>query len=49
MTVTIETGGPLAVPLDDLKAYLAISLDAEDLALTGLIRAASAAAERFLG
>jgi uncharacterized phiE125 gp8 family phage protein len=49
MTVTIETGGPLAVPLDDLKAYLSISLDAEDLALTGLIRAASAAAERFLG
>ena len=49
MTVTIETGGPLAAPLDDLKAYLKISLDDEDGALSDLIRAASDAAERFLG
>ncbi|BAK67994.1 putative phage-related protein [Sphingobium sp. SYK-6] len=49
MTVTISTGGPLAVPLDDLKAYLQISLPDEDAALTGLIRAASETAERFIG
>ncbi len=49
MTVTIDHGGPLAVPLDALKAYLKIRLDDEDAALTGLIRAASDAAERFLG
>lgn len=49
MTVIIATGGPLAVPLDDLKAYLKISLDDEDAALSDLIRAASGAAERFLG
>jgi uncharacterized phiE125 gp8 family phage protein len=49
MTVTIEKGGPLTAPLDDLKAYLKISLDEEDAALTDLIRSASEAAERFLG
>ncbi len=49
MTVTIDRGGPLAVPLDALKAYLRIGLDEEDVALAELIRAASDAAERFLG
>lgn len=49
MTVTIAKSGPLAVPLDDLKAYLKISLTDEDDALTDLLRTASEAAERFLG
>ncbi|MBU0792651.1 MAG: hypothetical protein KJ752_01620, partial [Alphaproteobacteria bacterium] len=38
MTVTIEKGGPLAVPLEDLKRYLGISLADEDAALTDLLR-----------
>jgi uncharacterized phiE125 gp8 family phage protein len=49
MTVTIAKGGPLAAPLDDLKAYLRISLNDEDAALTDLIHSASEMAERFLG
>jgi uncharacterized phiE125 gp8 family phage protein len=49
MTVTIAKGGPLAVPLDDLKAYLRISLTDEDAALTDLLHSASETAERFLG
>ena len=49
MTVTIEKGGPLAVPLDDLKRYLGISLDDEDDVLSDLIRTASEMAEGFLG
>lgn len=49
MTVIIEQGASLAVPLDALKAYLRIGLDEEDAALTGLIRVASDAAEQFLG
>jgi len=49
MTVTIEKGGPLAVPLEDLKRYLGISLADEDAALTDLLRAASEAVERYLG
>jgi len=49
MTVTIENGGPLAAPLDALKAYLRISSTAEDDLLTDLIRAATDVAERFIG
>ncbi len=49
MTVTIESGGPLAAPLEGLKAYLRISSDAEDALLSDLIRAATDAAERFTG
>lgn len=49
MTVTIESGGPLAAPLDALKAYLRISRPDEDDVLTDLIRAASDVAERFIG
>ncbi|HWJ71210.1 MAG TPA: phage head-tail connector protein [Sphingobium sp.] len=49
MTVTIEPAAALAAPLEALKTYLAISLDDEDDALTGLIRAASEVAERYLG
>lgn len=49
MIVTIDKGGPLAVPLADLKAYLGISLDGEDGLLTDLLRSASETAERFLG
>ena len=49
MTVTIAKGGPLAVPLDELKAYLKISLTDEDDALADLLRTASEATERFLG
>lgn len=49
MTVTIESGGPLAAPLDGLKAYLRISSDAEDALLSDLIRAATDTAERFTG
>ena len=49
MIVNIDKSGPLAVPLDDLKAYLGIGLDDEDAALADLIRTASETAERFLG
>ncbi len=49
MTVTIESGGPLAAPLDGLKAYLRITSDNEDALLTDLIRAATDVAERFIG
>lgn len=49
MTVTIESGGPLAAPLDGLKAYLRISRTDEDDLLTDLLRAASDVAERFIG
>jgi len=49
MIVTIDKGGPLAVPLADLKAYLGISLDSEDALLTDLLRSATEAAERFIG
>ncbi|MBO9580736.1 MAG: phage head-tail connector protein [Sphingobium sp.] len=49
MTVTIENGGPLAAPLDALKAYLRISSTAEDDLLTDLLRAATDVAERFIG
>lgn len=49
MTVTIESGGPLAAPLDTLKAYLRISGADEDALLTDLIRAATDVAERFIG
>jgi len=49
MTVTIEQGGPLAVSLDALKAYLKISLIDEDVPLNDLIRTASDVAERFIG
>lgn len=49
MTVTIESAPVPAAPLAALKAYLAISLDEEDAALTGLLLAASEAAERYLG
>jgi len=50
MTVTtIEKGGALAVPLADLKAYLAISRADEDAFLTDLLRSATETAERFLG
>ncbi|OJY67479.1 MAG: hypothetical protein BGP16_02835 [Sphingobium sp. 66-54] len=49
MTVTIEPAPVPAAPLAALKAYLAISLDEEDAALTGLLHAASEAAERYLG
>jgi len=49
MTVTIEKGGALAVPLADLKTYLGISLSDEDGLLTDLLRSATDAAERFLG
>ncbi len=49
MTVTIESGGPLAAPLATLKAYLRISRPDEDALLSDLIRAASDVAERFLG
>ncbi len=49
MTVTIESGGPLAAPLAGLKAYLRISRADEDALLTDLIRAASDVAERFMG
>ncbi len=48
MTVTIESG-PLAAPLDGLKAYLRITSDTEDALLTDLIRAATDVAERFIG
>ncbi|MBO9574500.1 MAG: phage head-tail connector protein [Sphingobium sp.] len=49
MSVTLESGGPLAAPLEALKAYLRISGSHEDALLTDLIRAASDIAERFLG
>ncbi len=49
MTTTIAKGGPLAVPLDDLKSYLKIGLGDEDALLTDLIYSASEAVERFLG
>ena len=49
MTLTITKGEPLAVPLEDLKAYLKISLDEEDSALTDLLHVARETAERFLG
>jgi uncharacterized phiE125 gp8 family phage protein len=49
MTLTIAKGGPLAVPLEDLKTYLKIGLDEEDAALTHLLHAAREVAERFLG
>jgi uncharacterized phiE125 gp8 family phage protein len=49
MTLRIENGGPLAAPLDALKAYLRISSAAEDDLLTDLIRAATDVAERFIG
>jgi len=49
MTLTIAKGGPLAVPLDDLKTYLKISLDEEDAALTDLLHSATEGVERFLG
>ncbi len=49
MTVTLESGAPLAVSLDALKAYLRISRDDEDALLETLIRAATDAAERFTG
>lgn len=49
MILSIAMDAPPAVPLADLKAYLKISLDDEDAALADLIRAASEAAERFLG
>lgn len=49
MTVRIESGGPLAAPLDALKAYLRISASDEDALLADLIRAATDVAERFIG
>lgn len=49
MTVTLESGAPLAVSLDVLKSYLRISRDDEDVLLESLIRAATDAAERFTG
>ncbi len=49
MTVTLESGAPLAVSLDALKAYLRITRDDEDALLESLIRAATDAAERFIG
>jgi uncharacterized phiE125 gp8 family phage protein len=49
MTVTLEGTAPLAVPIDALKDYLRISRDDEDALLESLIRAASGAAERFIG
>jgi uncharacterized phiE125 gp8 family phage protein len=49
MTVHIESGGPLAAPLDALKAYLRITASDEDDLLTDLIRAATDVAERFIG
>lgn len=49
MTVTIAKGGPLAVPLDDLKSYLKIGLDDQDEVLTDLIHSVRDAVERFLG
>ena len=49
MTVTIESGGPLAAPLEALKAYLRISAYDEDDLLADLIRAATDVAERFIG
>lgn len=49
MTVRIESGGPLAAPLDALKDYLRISATDEDELLTDLIRAATDVAERFIG
>ncbi len=49
MTVRIASGGPLAAPLDGLKAYLRITSDAEDALLADLIRASSDVAERFIG
>ncbi|MCW2393692.1 MULTISPECIES: head-tail connector protein [unclassified Sphingobium] len=49
MSVIIEKGGPLAVPLEDLKQYLGVSLADDDAALTDLLRAASEAAEQYLG
>ncbi len=50
MTVHIESGGPLAAPLDALKAYLRISSAAtRTICSTDLIRAATDVAERFIG
>jgi uncharacterized phiE125 gp8 family phage protein len=49
MTVQIESGGPLAVPLDALKAYLRITASDENELLADLIRAATDIAERFIG
>jgi len=49
MTVTIESGGALAAPLDSLKSYLRITGSDEDALLTDLIRAATDLAERFIG
>jgi uncharacterized phiE125 gp8 family phage protein len=49
MTVTLESGAPLAVSLDALKAYLRITRDDEDALLESLIRTATDAAEHFIG
>jgi len=49
MTVTIGSAAAPAVPLNELKAYLRISLTDEDALLQGLIAAATETAERFTG
>lgn len=48
MVEDIESGG-LAMPLDELKAYLRIETAGEDGVLTGLLRSAAALCERFTG
>lgn len=49
MPVIWTSGGPLAVPLADLKDYLRITRNDEDAGLERLIRAATELAEGFTG
>lgn len=49
MTVTMESAATPVVPLDELKAYLKVSLADDDGPLGGLLAAATDMAERFTG